>query len=301
MNNRNTSYMKKIISILIAGFCIYSCGKEEPITPDNPTSENHPVTLTTKVTDGAFVEGASVGIYMVNYIDGGTATLKPSGNYVDNRKFSYYGTGGWKSDKTLYFKDDKTPVDFYAYSPYSTVSDATNYSVSVVPDQSVESAYEASDFLWGKSLGCLPSSSPVNITVNHMMSKVIIILNPGAGFTEEELIALSPVVQLPNLKCNASFNMGTGAFSQLKSEKSVTPYKVSSLKYQALVLPQSVEEYDIVVITIGENEYELRRTMTFEPGREYTFTVVLQRSEGGVNVGIGSWDVIDEDFGGIVS
>jgi hypothetical protein len=41
--------------------------------------------------------------------------------------------------------------------------------------------------------------------------------------------------------------------------------------------------------------------MTFESGKQYTFTITIQKTSGDIEIGIGSWDVVDEDFGGVVS
>lgn len=298
--------MKKFIDFLLCSFCIMGCGGVEP-TPIDPTptpppsTEEVPVLLHTRVASGDFAKGDAVGIYMSNQVEGAHSPLKSSGNYIDNWRFEYDGNGGWSADQKLYYKDEETAADFYAYYPYSTVSDATRYDVSVSLDQSKDAAFENADFLWGSALACKPTTDPVKLTLNHMMSKAVIILKPGAGFSEEELVAVNPSVKLTGLKCEASFNLGTGELTVGNSVLDVTPYHYSSLEYRAMVVPQEINDKDVVVISIGESIYKLRKTISFEKGKEYTFTVTIQRTEGGVSVGIGSWDVVGEDFGGVVS
>lgn len=298
--------MKKFIDFLLCSFCIMGCGGVEP-TPIDPTptpppsTEEVPVLLHTRVASGDFAKGDAVGIYMSNQVEGAHSPLKSSGNYIDNWRFEYDGNGGWSADQKLYYKDEETAADFYAYYPYSTVSDATRYDVSVSLDQSKDAAFENADFLWGSALACKPTTDPVKLTLNHMMSKAVIILKPGAGFSEEELVAVNPSVKLTGLKCEASFNLGTGELTVGNSVSDVTPYHYSSLEYSAMVVPQEINDKDVVVISIGESIYKLRKTISFEKGKEYTFTVTIQRTEGGVSVGIGSWDVVGEDFGGVVS
>lgn len=300
--------MKKFINFLVCSFCILGCGGVEPTpiiptppTPTPPSTEDVPVLLQTKAASGDFVKGDAVGIYMSNQVEGAHYPLKSSGNYIDNWRFEYDGNGGWSADQKLYYKDEETAADFYAYYPYATVPDATRYDVSVSADQSKDTAFEKADFLWGSALACKPTTDPVELTLNHMMSKAVIILKPGTGFSEEELVAVNPSVKLTGLKCEASFNLGTGELTAGNSVSDVTPYHYSSLEYRAMVVPQEINDKDVVVISIGESIYKLRKTISFEKGKEYTFTVTIQRTEGGVSVGIGSWDVVGEDFGGVVS
>lgn len=301
--------MKKFFYCLLVAYCSLGCDNKNPITPDGPapqppvppSTEEVPVVLHTKAADGDFAKGDCVGVYMVNYMDGQQMSLKSSGNYIDNWKFLYDGEGSWAADQKLYYKDEDTAADFYAYHPYSDIADATGYDVSVPYDQSAESDYKKADFLWGGALNCIPSTEPVDITLEHMMSKAVVVLRPGTGFTEEELIAAAPVVRFLDMKCDASFNLGSGELSVAGSARSVTPNHTSALTYQAILIPQSVEDKDVVEVRIGESVYKLRRTVVFEKGKEYTFTVTIQRTEGGVSVGIGSWDLVGEDFGGVVS
>lgn len=303
--------MKKYFVLLFIILCFVCCDEKNPVIPNEPgtqpsvpvppTTEEMPVVLRSRAADGDFAKGDCVGVYMVNYLDGRHVSLKSSGNYIDNWKFLYDGEGSWAADQKLYYKDEETAADFYAYHPYSDIADATGHDVSVPYDQSAESDYEKADFLWGRALNCIPSTDPVDITLEHMMSKAVVVLKPGTGFTEEELIAAAPVVRFLDMKCDASFNLGTGELSVAQSVRSVTPNKSSALTYQAILVPQSVEDKDVVEVRIGESVYKLRRTVVFEKGKEYTFTVTIQRTEGGVSVGIGSWDLVGEDFGGVVS
>lgn len=302
--------MKKFLNLLLVTLCCLSCGEENteinpPIPeipiPDTPSPEETPVFFRSKTVDGEFAQDDCVGLYMVNYVNGQQEPLMPNTNYVNNWKFQYDGLGNWSAEKKLYYKDEDTPADFYVYHPYSDIADATSHNVSVAFDQSIEENYKKADFLWGCALNCSPSMEPVEITLDHMMSKVVVVLKPGTGFTEDELIAAGPHVRLLDFKCTASFNLGTGEMYVESSKDNVIPYALSPLDYRAILVPQSFNDMDIIEINVGESVYKLRRTITFERGKEYTLTVTIQRTEGGVNVGIGSWDVVDEDFGGIVS
>ena len=296
--------MKKICTLVLFALCFFSCDEIIKIViPNDPDPEpvvQVPVSLRLCVQDGEFVKGDCVGVYMSTYMDGKHVDLKAKGNHVDNNKFQYDGAGNWRSENIIYFKDDETPTDFYAYYPYITVNDATRHNISVPTDQSVEDNFKSADFMWGFTKGCIPSPEAVDITLHHIMSKAVIILKPGNGFTEEELISKEPTVRILNVRCNSTFNLGTGAWEPDTATKSLIPYRSSALEYRAILLPQNIENNEIVEVRVGEAVYRLRKTMHLLGGNEYTFTVTIQRTEAGVNVGVSSWDVVDQDFGGIV-
>ena len=294
------------LSLLLSGlFLVASCGDLEirPLEPSPvpPATDEVSVCLHTATINDNFLKGESIGLYMSNHSDGASLPLMSSGNYTDNWKFTYDGLGGWTSDRKLYYEDEDAQVDFYAYFPYSEISDATRHDVSVPVDQSDEMAYRMADFIWGNTLNCQPGAGPINITLDHMLAKAVVILKPGHGFTENELIEVGPRVQIRGISCNATFDLGTGQLTEIDSPTLLMPYQHSALEYRAVLVPQHIEDTDLVEISIGAAAYKLRRTITFEKGKEYTFTVTIQRTEDGVNVGIGSWDVVSEDYGGVVS
>ena len=147
--------MKKSLYLLLLLFCCLGCDDGNGVTPENPvppTTEEVPVIMRSKSVDGDFGVGDCIGLYMVNYVDGQQVALKPENNYIDNWKFRYDGAGNWSADQKLYYLNDTTSADFYAYYPYSEVEDATCYNVSVPSDQSAEKNYRKADFLWGNTL-----------------------------------------------------------------------------------------------------------------------------------------------------
>lgn len=290
--------------VIVAMELTVSCERTKPIppTPEPPVSETErePVVLMTRAINGDFEVQDCIGVYMSNFENGSSVPLKSSGNYVDNRKYTYTGSG-WTAESPLYWKDENTNADFYAYYPYASVHDATELVVEVKNDQSALADYISSDFLWGKAENQSPNVGTVYIMLSHVMSQAVLKIKPGAGFTEEELIDANPQVQFYSLKNQAIFNIGTGELSDSDGAYSLTPYKVADLEYKAIVLPQTLEEAQLVEVKINNISYYLTRSMTFESGKQYTFTITIQKTSGDIEIGIGSWDVVDEDFGGVVS
>ena len=51
-------------------------------------------------------------------------------------------------------------------------------------------------------------------------------------------------------------------------------------------------------MTVNGTEYAFKRGFTFEPGRQHKFTVTVNKTGSGVNVGVGGWEEDDWDNGG---
>lgn len=287
----------KLRSLLLACLMVAACG-EKPINPDGPTpgpepSEPIPVnislTLDTKALDTSYEVGDQIGMYMVY---GGT--MKSSGNYVDNKKYTLKD-GTWKGDDYAYWKDDTTPADFCCYHPYSAPSDALAYEFKVKEDQSDLYAYKASDFLWGKTVGVAPTKNTVAIATSHIMSSMTVTLVPGAGFTKEEFAAAKKSVTIGNVKTLSSVNLSTGGVTPKGDDSSVKAYKDGDI-YKAVIVPQSVAaNADMLIVTVDGVTYTSREEFTFKPKTRHQFTVTVDKKAASLDITVEDWIYDDQD------
>lgn len=289
--------MKKLALILMTLTVLASCKKTEgqPTPPPEPELVPiHIATAVTRATDYAFETGDDVGLYVVNE----PKSLQSNGNHVDNGKFSFDGAK-WTSSKEIYWLDTTTKADFLCYYPYtSTVSSTTAFPFQVRQDQSTESGYKASDLMWGKVTGISPTPDPVEITVNHSMSCLIINLKAGTGWKEDDLKEAEVI--LCGLKTATLVNLADGTVSADGSAKKIKPLQIGPGIFKALVVPQNVSESELVRIRIGTDSYSLKTTIDLKSGRRHTCTVVVNRTGEGINIGIGPWGTNNIDYGGSV-
>ena len=292
--------MKKLFTLATIVAFMFSCSKSstpepEPAPSPTPTPEKWAINISTNITratDSKFENGDKVGIYVVNQPN----TLKASGNHADNIGFTYSGI--WTASKVIYWKDTITKADFYCYYPYtSSISNIEAYPFAVKADQSSIANYKASDFLWGKTTGVAPTKNAVGITVKHSMSNVIIKLVAGNGYTAEDMASAS--VAICGLKINSTINLATGTITATGEVKEITP-KTENGQYSALIVPQNVSNTDLIKVTIGDKVYSLNQSVEFLSGKQHTCTLTVERTNQGINIGIGEWESADGDFGGIV-
>ena len=202
--------MKRLLLFAVTIGALFACTKED-ITPvdEQKIPINISVGQSTRANDTTFAVDDKVGIYVVNYAEEVAGTLAASGNQVDNAKFTFNGSA-WTPEKPVYWKDRSTAADFYAYYPYSEVADIAAHPFSVKADQSEEADFWASDFLWGKATNVSPSPNPVSITTNHSLSRILVEIKPGKGFTEEAWTAASKSIKICDVKTAATIDLSTG-------------------------------------------------------------------------------------------
>ena len=289
-----------LFSLGLLTSCSHESDDSAPVTPPSEPKKLEikisPSLRESRATDYGFETGDCIGLYVVNYSGSTPGTLANSGNHVDNMRFRY--NGEWIPDSPIFWADNETHADFYLYYPYNTnVQSVSNYSFSVKADQSAESAYKASDLMIGKTSNVAPSTATTVIPVNHVMSRVVITLEAGNGFTKESLAQSDVKVRINGVKRGASVNIATGEIHPAGEPAAITPFFTEG-SYKALIVPQTVDEGSLITVTVDGRDYNLNKAFTFESAKSHKFTVTLSRTSNGVNVSINPWNEDDIDNGG---
>ena len=284
--------MKKILALVATASLMFSCSQEVA-----PEFEKLPINLSvgqqTRANDSTFENGDEVGIYVVNY-DGSTAgTLAATSNQADNERFTY-NNGAWTPDETIYWKDQSTAADFYAYYPYSESVNIAAHPFAVMADQSTEDNFWASDFLWGKATKVSPTKNAVPIETNHSLSRILVDIKPGNGFTAESWAAATKSVKICDVKTSATIDLSTGIATATGNNGEIIPLAAAktgtTLSYQAMMIPQVVADNSkLVVVTVDGVDYVYRKGFTFKANTQHKFTITVNKSGSSVDVTIGEW------------
>ena len=248
----------------------------------------------TRVNDSGFCTGDVMGVYVVDYVGNNPGTLAATGNRANNVAHTFDEEAyQWTSAYDIYFRDDYTHVDIYAYYPYaSTVENVEQYAFEVQKDQSTDAAngqpggYEASDFLWGKAGDTAPTSTVIRLPMRHRMSSAKVTLAQGEGFAEGEWTTLAKSVLVKNTKRNALIDLATGTVTAT-GETAATgtiPYCKDDY-YRAIVVPQTIEAGTALFsITVDGTPYSFKKeeNFTYVAGKMHNFTIqVNKKSETG--------------------
>lgn len=288
--------MKRIFAFAAASLALAACQSTlDPV--EERMAINFSIGVTTKVTDNAFDNGDKAGIYVVHWSNEPYQEneILTSGNYYDNVEYTYQD--GWQGE-TMYWYDKHTPADFYCYYPYAEISDINSHDFCVADDQSNLQNLKNSDFVWGKAREVAPGTRNVEINTNHIMSSIKIFIEAGDGFTAETFANMDISVNLRNVRNNAAINLADGSVTAFGDPVQMTPYMDDGF-YRAIVVPQEVADgSELIVVTVNGTEYALKKGFTFVSGKRHKFTVTVNKTGSGVNVGIGGWEEDEEDNGG---
>lgn len=308
--------LNKCLYIAAVSFFLLACssgaenGVDDEPTPPQPEKPTVRIpvdisTSITRVTESAFENGDAIGLYVVNRNDDGSHNdLKPSGNYVDNMRYTYsYST--WTPDETVYWKDNKTCADFYLYYPYQAAHVNENPMVfKVEADQSNVNSYKNSDVIVGSTMNVAPSQTTVHIELKQVMSRVAIVLKPGEGFTDASIAASDVKVTLNIPAVSANIDLATGKVEPIMNYDGesltmtqMTPYKDGNV-YRAIVVPQQVAQTNLINVNVNGHDFVFSKAFDFVSGKSYTVNVTLVKESDGLNATITGWDSDDVDYGG---
>ncbi|MEG2611997.1 MAG: fimbrillin family protein [Alistipes sp.] len=302
--------MRKTL-LITAAICILfaACDKGDEgneLTPPDSTVEptkipiNISMGVWTRATDAGFENNDKAGIYVVNYNGSAAGTLAASGNHVDNMRFTLTNAI-WNPDTPIYWKDQTTKADVYCYYPHTAgITTVAAYPFTVKTAQDVAANYKASDFLWGKTSGVLSTANPVQITVKHTMSSLLIYLKAGDGYTDVTLKAALKSIVVNNTRTGATIDLATGAVTATGDVANITP-RAETDYYRALIVPQTISDINLITVTVGDNSYALKQSITFEANKQHKCTLTVNRIGNGINIGIGGWETDNNDHGGTVN
>ena len=248
----------------------------------------------TRVADGAFEAEDKLGIYVTDYADETTpAPLQISGNHTNNEVLLFDGAK-WATERPVYWGEGKS--DVYAYYPYMEIVDVDEQPFSVATDQTVEDAYETSDFLWAKAEGVAQTDGAISLNMAHQMSRLVVKIMAG-----EEYVGSLPedaTVHLHSTVTDARISLANGSVVKdpyggthsikMRNLGLRTFAEGDAVVYEAIVVPQMLEtSVPLLEINSKSVSYLLEDMFNFKPGVSYTYTAVLNTSTTAIRIDIG--------------
>lgn len=250
----------------------------------------------TRANDTSFDQEDQIGLYVVNYENSTPGTLLSSGNYVDNMRFTY--TGYWTPDEAIYWKDQTTKTDVYAYYPYKEIENVSEYPFNVLTDQSNEANYFASDFLWGKREAVDPTHNVITIETEHIFSNALIYIAAGEGFSSSDIAAANIEVEIRNVKTEASIDITSGKATAVGEYQNITPWYTGEC-YRAMIVPQTFKTgSNLIYIKVNDYEYTYSTDIDFAANTQHKFTITVGKNSNGITVNIKEWQEDQVDYGG---
>ena len=285
--------MTKFFALALLAGAMVSCSTEDtaPSTQNDKVAVQFTggISVNTRAAGLAWAEGDMIGIFMTGTKQPLSADAIQEG--VDNVCYQTSGSIGFSpvsGGKTIFFPIDGD-VDFYSYYPQTTVND---YKVAL--NMANQTSQEAIDFMYAKKTGCNKATPQVDLKFNHMLSKLVLNVQPGNGLTQDDLNKLKVTIKDQNT--TGTFNLADGTISGEGNPDNIQMKAVQVGKiYEAILLPTASTIREIVFDL--NNGYDApfvwKMDSELKGGNMYNYTTVkLTRSTVEMTGTIESWNEI---------
>lgn len=275
---------------LLASATMVSCnGKVEPAAQDEKVAVQFgsSINATTRAVNDKWTSGDQIGIFMVG--ENKVLSKDAISEEADNIAYRTEGDGAFSpvaAEQIIYFPMNGD-VDFYAYYPYTP--EVNDYRIAL--DLTDQSNQEALDLMFAKVGGCNKSNPQVELKFSHLLSNLILEVQPGTGLTQADLAKLT--VKVKDADTKAMFNLVDGTISGEETPEGFTMKTVEAGKrYEALLFPTTSESREIEFDLNNDHDAPFTWTMksALKGGSQYHHQVTLSRTAAEVSGSIKPWD-----------
>lgn len=245
-----------------------------------------------------------LGLYVTTSDDG-----MDGGRYVDNQYLIYDGKS-YNAANTLYYPDSKSKCNFFIYYPYASAgaqAGTTLIPVQTYADQSYDSNFFRSDFMFG-SESAYPTSDTINVEMIHKTCEFdVSIITDSKEIYDAALTSSSFIVK--SLYTTANYDVENDCFTNLGTPKDVTMngswtglgetddggYKLTGMRF--IAIPQNMDNLSLT-LNVGEQKLScsLPKSGTVVGGTKYVMAINHSTGSGdasNVTATIRPWNVVE--------
>lgn len=224
---------------------------------------------------------------------------------VDNSVNTLGDDGTWTASPQMLWANSSSAHYFLGIYPVQEVSDLKAMNYVLTPEDQ-----EASDLLYAmnagtENKGITPTNTPVALTFNHLMSKLIVNLNFRSQWAETPVVESVTAVA----KTEASVNFLSGEVTAQGDNKAIdipalaTPAANYACSFAGIMLPQQSGFYEIQIKVKDIDQpyiYDTGAPIRMETGKYTTVNLTLGRD--GItldnDITITDWAPLEGDYGG---
>ena len=283
--------MKLNRTILTAALLIVGCSKVE--TVDDGAMHFNVTYPATKATETCFEIGDKIGVYVTAYENGKALPLQLGGNFKNNVPVTYDGRK-WTSAPTIYWDENISRYDVFAYYPFCQPESVDEMRFSVALDQRVPesadalSAYEASDFLYAKCKGVSAADGDVNLLFKHKMSKLTVNIVKGEDYEGDIPAAATVYIHSTVTDCTIDLSTGDVLKDAHSSEKTIIAKQVDNDTHTAIIVPQMLtNKKPLVEIIFKDVSYMVESKFHFKSGTHHILNITMNKNPDKVKIEIG--------------
>lgn len=189
------------------------------------------------VSDATWKSGNTYSMWVVPYIDasgtGSQGSLRLSGNYEDNVKYTY-GTN-FTADRVVYYPSEKSKVDLYAISPSITgaITSLTAQPFAILADQTTAANVTSSDLMTGLGSGDAATKA-ATVVFTHRQSKALVNVTIPATYKGQTVSSIKSVEVL-GVQLKSTYKVADATAAPAIEGTLTTNPKTAIAAYQATV------------------------------------------------------------------
>lgn len=298
--------MKSMLSVAAALLVLAACTNDhEPgYAPAKEIRVNASIGQMTRVTtdgdESVFETGDRISVYAwLGAADDAQQLV------VDNSVNTLGDDGTWTASPQMLWANSSSAHYFLGIYPVQEVSDLKAMNYVLTPEDQ-----EASDLLYAmnagtENKGITPTNTPVTLTFNHLMSKLIVNLNFRSQWAETPVVESVTAVA----KTEASVNFLSGEVTAQGDNKAIdipalaTPAANYACSFAGIMLPQQSGFYEIQIKVKDIDQpyiYDTGAPIPLETGKYTTVNLTLGRDEITLDndITITDWAPLEGDYGG---
>lgn len=201
---------------------------------------------------------------------------------------------------TVQYFPTGSEIKAYAYYPHDA---GTAFTVAANQDQTAEgiARYQASDLMYAAN-DALTRGVANTLEFHHKMSKIVVVLKAGDGFSATDLasatVTLGTTTTGEGIIIAATFDKSNGTVTagSAESQMTLTTAAGADVKNAAIVVPQSMagKKVNVTMEGFGTQTYVIADGTTFDPEKEYTYTITVMKKALSVTATISNWSGTDD-------
>ena len=269
-------HLSYLLAALLFVMTLSGCDNGPSVEPEIPTNpEQSAVQMllkgsiakpTTRLNDTGFSANDKVGIYVSS-----SNSLSSSGNMLNNEAFTYDQSGNITAPegKEIFWNSADERLSVWAYYPYAeNISNPAAHPFTVASDQSATNNFFNSVFITAHATDLAPQTNAVNLTFNHALSKLDIIIS-----SEDEL-ATDKEFSIDGLIVDGTIDIATGTATAGTTTATITPLANNSkTRYSAVVYPQ--QSTITFNMEMDGQTFKYTTDVELEAGYQYAFTLII--------------------------
>lgn len=304
--------MKKYLLFAAATLALAACSNDENLDNLNApveirltsglTVQQSGTRAATDVQSTQFDSGEMIDVNISEDTDGEATTV-----YEQPLVYKAGGDGSMTppEGKQPYFPTSGKGVNITATYPCSTVgnygtdSEGDVISFTIETDQRLDAKYKKSDLMVAQKKNVARTSNAVNLTFNHMLSKVTVKLKSGAGMPDLN----GALVELQDVKPTYSYNETNDDMEPAGDATAIKMFEAATGKLEgsAIIIPQELDQSFIKVTLANggtlisknlkdKDDNPITGNIKFEYGRVYTYEITVNLTGLSITSSITDWN-----------